>query len=543
MAAGEATDTGDSDRSDSGRRDRTREDAGTTTITPTTNDVPGPLDRSERRQLALVRRFGTTGALLLAFAALGAGAAPVDNPISGIRVLSLPARMPTVAMACAWLGMLMVVIGWLWLGRLALPGRSRLVSHTQLGRTIVMWGFPLAIAPPLFSRDMYAYLAQSAVAASGADPYEFGPSEALGVDNPLTGNVPNIWRDTPAPYGPLFLMFGRGIAAIVGENIVFGVLLWRVVMLLSLALAVWAIPHLARRCGVPPVCALWLCAANPIVLFHVVSGMHNEALLMGLMLAGIELGLRLPRPVGLVVGSVVIVVAGAVKPPAFIALGFLGMYLARRRGGRLTDLLLVAAAMVAVFLATMTVITVTSGWGLGWLETFDVPNRIKTWLAPMTAVGMFGGGGVSMLLRLGNHTDAMLSITKVIGYGISALVCLRLLWTSFRGRIEPLTGLGITLGAVALLGPVLHPWYLLWALAPLAVSTNDSRFRVVTIAISASVALLVPPTGAGYVLRYYMIPFAVIAALIAFAVILPLTRGRVPRLLPTRRNRATVESH
>ncbi|MGJ7905221.1 polyprenol phosphomannose-dependent alpha 1,6 mannosyltransferase MptB [Actinopolyspora sp. H202] len=538
MAAGETTDTGDS-----GGRDRTREDVGTTTIAPTTNDIPGPLDRNERRQLALVRRFGTTGALLLAFAALGAGAAPVANPISGIRVLSLPARMPTVAMACAWLGMLMVVIGWLWLGRLALPGRSRLVSHTQLGRTIVMWGFPLAIAPPLFSRDMYAYLAQSAVAASGADPYEFGPSEALGVDNPLTANVPNIWRDTPAPYGPLFLMFGRGIAAIVGENIVFGVLLWRVVMLLSLALAVWAIPHLARRCGVPPVCALWLCAANPIVLFHVVSGMHNEALLMGLMLAGIELGLRLPRPLGLVFGSVVIVVAGAVKPPAFIALGFLGMYLARRRGGRLTDLLLVAAAMVAVFLATMTVITLTSGWGLGWLETFDVPNRIKTWLAPMTAIGMFGGGGVSMLLRLGNHTDAMLSITKVVGYGISALVCLRLLWSSFRGRIEPLTGLGITLGAVALLGPVLHPWYLLWALAPLAVSTNDSRFRVVTIAISASVALLVPPTGAGYVLRYYMIPFAVIAALIAFAVILLLTRGRVPRLLPTLRRPATPDSH
>ncbi|SDP90098.1 alpha-1,6-mannosyltransferase [Actinopolyspora xinjiangensis] len=538
MAAGETT---DADGPTDGR-DHAPERTGTATLAPGTDDTPGPLDRSERRQLALVRRFGTTGSLLLAFAALGAGAAPVDNPISGIRVLSLPARMPTVAMACAWLGMLMVVIGWLWLGRLALPGRSRLVSRTQLGRTIVMWGFPLAIAPPLFSRDMYAYLAQSAVAASGADPYEFGPSEALGVDNPLTANVPNIWRDTPAPYGPLFLMFGRAIAALVGDNIVFGVLMWRLVMLLSLALAVWAIPHLARRCGVHPVCALWLCAANPIVLFHVVSGMHNEALLMGMMLAGIELGLRLPHPVGLIVGAVIIVVAGAVKPPAFIALGFLGIYLARRRGARLTDLLRVAAALLVVFLAAMTIITMASGWGLGWLETFDVPNRIKTWLAPMTAIGMFGGGGVSMLLRLGNHTDAMLSITKIVGYGISALVCLRLLWTSFRGRMEPMTGLGITLGAVALLGPVLHPWYLLWALAPLAVSTNDSRFRLVTTAISASVALLVPPTGAGYVLRAYMIPFAVIAALLAFTAILLLTRGRVPRLLPTRDGSATAES-
>lgn len=509
--------------------------------TATDVEEPGSLDRTERRQLDVVRRFGTAGALILGVGAIGAGAAPVDNPLSGVRLIGLPARMPTTAMACAWLGMLMIVIGWLWLGRFARAGRPRMLSRTQLDRTVIMWGLPLAIAPPLFSRDMYAYLAQSAIAALGIDPYVLGPAAALGVDHPLTANVPNIWRDTPAPYGPGFLMLGRVIASVVGDNVVLGVLLWRVVMLAGLALAIWAIPRLARRCGVHPVCALWLTAANPIVLFHVVSGMHNEALLMGIMLAGIELGLRWRHLLGTVVAAIVIVVAGAIKPPAFVALGFFGIYLARRRGGRFSDLVRVAVLLTVVFLATMTVVTVASGWGLGWIETFDVPNRIKTWLAPMTAFGMTGGG-IGMILGLGNHTDAMLVLTKIIGYGLSAALCLRLLWSSFKGRIEPLAGLGITLGAVAVLGPVLHPWYLLWAIPPVALATNDKRFRIAATAVSASVALFVPPTGMAYTLRGYMIPFAVIAALVAFGLTLLFVRGKVPRLLPPRKGVSPVTS-
>lgn len=499
-------------------------------------DVEGtatPLDGAERRQLDAIRRFGTAGSLVLAVGAIGAGAAPVNNPLSGVRLIGLPARIPTVAMACAWLGMLMIVAAWLWLGRLCWPGRPRMLSRTQLGRTAFMWALPLALAPPLFSRDMYGYLAQSEVAARGLDPYELSPLLALGVDHPLTSNMNNIWRDTPSPYGPLFLMFGQGISKVAGEdNVVLGVLLWRTVMLVGLGLALWAIPHLARRCGVRPVCALWLSMVNPLVLFHAVSGMHNEALLVGIMLAAIELGLRWRRALGTVVAGMLLVIGGAIKPPGFIALGFLGAALARHRGGRFSDLVRVALLLFAVFLVTMTAITVASGWGLGWIETFDVPNRLKTWIAPMTALAG-ASGGIGMLLGLGNHTDALLILTKLVGYGIAGVVCVRLLWASFKGRIEPMTGLGITLGALALFGPVLHPWYLLWALVPLALSTNDHRFRTTAASISAAVALVTPPTGSGYELRFYQIPLAVVAALLAFALVVWLVRRRVPALWPT----------
>ena len=49
---------------------------------------------------------------------------------------------------------------------------------------------------------------------------------------------------------------------------------------------------------------------------------------------------------------------------------------------------------------------------------------------------------------------------------VAALLCGLLL--ELRGRVDPMTGLGAGLGAVVLLGPVVHPWYLLWAAIPLA---------------------------------------------------------------------------
>ena len=40
------------------------------------------------------------------------------------------------------------------------------------------------------------------------------------------------------------------------------------------------------------VSALWLGAANPLLLMHLVAGIHNEALMLGLMLTGTEFALR-----------------------------------------------------------------------------------------------------------------------------------------------------------------------------------------------------------------------------------------------------------
>ncbi|ASO20001.1 polyprenol phosphomannose-dependent alpha 1,6 mannosyltransferase MptB [Actinoalloteichus hoggarensis] len=484
---------------------------------------PEALNADEHRSLDAVRRFGTVAALLMAVGALGAGAAPVINPVSGVRFLGLLSRMPTVALAVTYTGMIMLVASWLWLGRLARPGRERLLSRSQMDRTLVMWTLPFVVAPPMFSRDVYSYLAQSEIAARGMDPYELGPATALGVDDPLTRGVTNIWRETPAPYQPLFLFLSRGITAVASDNVVAGILLHRVLALAGFALIVWALPRLARRCGVQPVYALWLGAANPLLLFHLVSGIHNEALMIGLMMAGLEIALA--RSVW--AGAVLISLAAMIKLPAVLALGFLGAIVARRKGGRIPDLLRVATAFTAVFVAVTVGVSMGSTLGFGWIEALSVPGSVRSWLSPVTAVSQTSAG-LGILLGVGDHTDAVISLARAIGYSLAATICARLLWSAFRGRIEPLAGLGAGLGSVVLLGPVLHPWYLLWAAIPLAASSTRLRFRLTATAYSAVVALLVAPTGSGFDSRVYVVAQAMIAAVVVFLPAMFAMRKHVP---------------
>jgi alpha-1,6-mannosyltransferase len=508
----------------------------------------GPLNTRERRQLDVVRRFGTVGALLLAVGSLGAGAAPVFNPVWRLPVFGMFSRMTTVSLTIAFTGVFMIVLAWLALGRLSLPGRARMVSLPQMGRTLLMWTTPLVFTVPMFSKDVYSYLAQSEIAARGLDPYTVGPAEGLGIDDDLTRGVPTMWRDTPSPYGPLFLTVGKAINWVTGNHVVMGVAFHRLLALVGFAMIVWALPRLARRFGINPVSALWLGAANPLVLFHLVVGIHNESLAIGLMLVGIELALRgMPRvrpggpfppwqPGELLwygIGAAVITLGAAVKIPAALALGFLGVMIARRLGGRWKHLFGVAGGLAVVFLAVLTITSVGSGLGYGWVSTLNTASAVKSWMAPMTALG-FGAGGLGILLGLGNHIDAAITVSRMVGTLLGPLLAAKLLLDSLRWRLRPMIGLGAAIGAVLVFGATVQPWYLLWAALPLAVAAGDIRFRTMATAISAGFAVALPPTGSTFDGRAYQLPYAYVGALIVVGLALLLVRrhipGRPPRL-------------
>jgi alpha-1,6-mannosyltransferase len=558
------------------------------------------------------RRLGLTGALLMGIGALGAGALPVPNPLFGLRVISLPARNATAAIALTYAGMGMLVLAWLWIGRMlrtrgAVPPAP---DRTQLARTGLLWALPLALAPPMFSKDVYSYLAQSAIAARGLDPYTLGPATALGVDDPLTRTIPTIWRDTPAPYGPLFLMLGRGITALTGSDVIQGVFAHRVLALGGVALLIWALPRLAQRCNLDAGLVLWLAAANPLVLFHLVSGIHNEGLMLGLMLAGVELGLRgldraPPGRVGglrdplFLAGAVVVALGASIKLPAILALGFLGMEAARRRGGlsthrgapagrqsshrgapagrqsshrgapagrrrllghaqgllgharglrghaqglrghaqgllghaRVRDVAAAAATLGAVAAVVIVALGLGSGLGFGWIGTQGTANVIRSWMSLSTDLGQLSGQ-VGILAGLGDHTDTVLTITRGLGGVAAAVICLHLLFAVLRGWTDPVTGLGVGLGAVVLLGPVVHPWYLLWAAIPLAATRGMPRHRRVALAASALLAVMLPPTGADFAFRSFQLPLAILAGIVILVAALLVVRRELRHAAP-----------
>src|ERR1700692_1686821 len=301
--------------------------------------VGQPLNGREMVALRRTRVFGATGTVLMGMGALGAGARPVgQDPTFGVRLLNLPSRIQTVSLTMTTAGAVMMALAWLMLGRFALGQRR--MTRSQLDRLLLLWALPLLIAPPMYSRDVYSYLAQSEISLQGLDPYRVGPATGLGLDHVFTLSVPNLWRETPAPYGPLFLWIGRGISGLTGENIVEAVLCHRLLVLAGVGLIVWATPRLARRCGVAEVSALWLGPANPLLFMHLVAGIHNEAPMLGLMLAGTEVALRggdgagplIPQPPAwpsgreewarwypmgaLLLGTVLITLSGQVKLPS-----------------------------------------------------------------------------------------------------------------------------------------------------------------------------------------------------------------------------------
>ncbi len=506
------------------------------------DDEAGALNAVERKQLDIVRRFGTVGALLLTVGSLGAGAAPVFNPVIRLPVFNLFIRMTTVSLAIGFTGVFMIVVAWLALGRLSRPGRERVVSVPQMARTLVMWIAPLVFTVPSFSRDVYSYLAQSEIVARGMDPYTLGPAQALGVDHPLTQGVPTIWRETPSPYGPLFLTLGKAINWLTGDHVVHGVALHRLLALIGLAMIVWSLPRLAKRFGVSPVSALWLGAANPLVLFHLVVGVHNEALAIGLMLVGFELALtRMAKvtPDGpfppwqrgelawYAIGGAVITLGAAVKIPAALALGFLGVMIARRMGGKWKHLFQVAGGLGVVFLVVLTACSFGGGLGYGWVSTLNTASTIKSWLAPMTALG-FGAGGLGILMGLGNHTDAAITVARLFGAIIGPLIAAKLLLDSFRWKLRPLTGLGVALGAVLVFGAAVHAWYLLWAALPLAAAAGNTRFRTAATVISAGLAVVLAPTGGTFDGHIFVLPYAYLAASLATLLAVAVVWRRLP---------------
>lgn len=498
------------------------------------------LDDAEQRRFSLLRLIGTVGSLMLAFGALGAGALPVvDNPYQHFPGGSLMSRMLQTSSMVVMVGVALLVLAWVLMAPYtgaAIRHRERIrgrASLAQLRRTFLCWVLPIIFTAPLFTQDIYSYLAQGAIVARDMDVYSAGPVELLGTEHHLARSVPFIWAHSASPYGPVALSFAAIISHLTNNSIVAGVMAHRVLSLVGVAVAGWAVVKLARRCRVSAPAAVWLGILNPLTVLHLIGGIHNESVLLGFALAGLELGLRgvarleARRPRAalgyLTVSGALISCAGMVKVTGFLALGFVGMALARQlhRGdrGRTTAILWAALFQLLLLVATIAVVTLISGIGLGWITGQGGAASIRSWMSVTTDVGVISGW-LGMLLGLGDHTAAMLTITRTAGVLVAAGFIVRMLFATFRGAIHPVGGLGVSTFVLVILFPVVHPWYMLWAIVPLAAWANRLFFRVCVVVYSSAFSFFVLPRGLALppdtVIAIYVgavLCFAVIASL------------------------------
>jgi alpha-1,6-mannosyltransferase len=127
--------------------------------------------------------------------------------------------------------------------------------------------------------------------------------------------------------------------------------------------------------------------------------------------------------------------------------------------------------------AVVAAVSLVSGWGWRWLTAAD-PGRVVSWLDPATAAGL-GAAKLTAAAGLGAHTAAAVGAARVVALAVAAAAGLVLLWRT--DRIGLPAALGWTLLAVAVLGPVVWPWYETWGLAVVAITARTAARRAVLV--------------------------------------------------------------
>ncbi|MDA8290260.1 MAG: polyprenol phosphomannose-dependent alpha 1,6 mannosyltransferase MptB [Actinomycetota bacterium] len=366
----------------------------------------------------------------------------------------------------------MILMLRVWYDVVRYCSRTPGIPVARLVPVFAAWCAPLLFVAPLFSRDLYSYAAQGEMMSHHINPYTYGPA-VLG-QGPFVGLVDTMWQNVGSPYGPVFLSIAGWIVSVTGHNDLMAVEGLRLVALLGTVAFAWAVPVIARSFGRDGAVAFALAALNPLMLLHLVGGGHNDALMLGFLVPAYALARR-GHPVA---GIVVCAVGAAVKVPALIGVVYIGWEWGGPGRPVRARVRPVATALV-MSAAVMGALSYVAGLGWGWIAGLSNPDTVRSWLDPATALGL-GLGKLVALVGLGDHTHALLTLTRGGGLLIAAALSLVLLLDS--ERVGPLRALGWSLIAIVVLSPVVQPWYLAWGFVFLAPVVEGRVRRGVVVA-------------------------------------------------------------
>lgn len=152
---------------------------------------------------------------------------------------------------------------------------------------LVLAGIAAAVAfmvmPPVGSTDHLNYASYGRMAATGHDPYRTSADDL--PKDPVAG-APEEWRTTPSVYGPI-ATGGQAFAAWLGSGsvrlTVFVLSVLNTVAFAATSLILYRTSRSEERRL--RTALLWTC--NPLVLFHLIAGAHNDVLAIAPMVAAL----------------------------------------------------------------------------------------------------------------------------------------------------------------------------------------------------------------------------------------------------------------
>ncbi len=375
-----------------------------------------------------------------------------------------------------------------WWGMTRLYSRCPGVPVKWMAGVFALWSVPMLVIAPLFSRDAYSYAAQGEMVSRHMNPYLYGPFE-LG-NNAYTAPVDKLWGNAPAPYGPFFLQIDGFFARVTFHNELATIVLLRLLALLGVVLIAICVPRLARLYHRDGAELFTLMILNPVTLLHLVGGAHNDALMLGLLVAGLTAA-KEKRPI---VGIVLCALATSIKAPAALGILYIGWsWLGPEAPTRDRIRPVVTAGLIGT--GVLGFFSYVSGLGWGWVTILGTPGAVRSWTAPTTSLAL-AFTGIAHFVGVGVGLGGVLSVTRFFGLLAAGIAGVWLLANS--DRIGTLKAMGVTLLLFVALGPVVQPWYLSWGLillAPVALG----RLRSLIIGLSMVTAFIELPGGTALV--------------------------------------------
>jgi hypothetical protein len=406
-------------------------------------------------------------------------------------------------------GMLTIAFGALAIVVLLPRVRRALSMRAVVAVTMVLLGFAVA-RWPRDSTDIWAYAAYGRMVAEyDVSPYEHVPVE-FSNDRAIR-RVKPAWQNSASVYGPLWHEISAGVVSVTDTHLQSTRIAFQTLAALSVFLAVLLI---AKRTRDPA--AVALIGLNPLIVYDVVNGGHNDALVGLALLVGVLLAMR----ERFALAAVAIGTVALVKLVALLGLAALVVWIVRKRGVR-------PALMTAAIGGGIVAAGYALGGGLDALTPLQEArrqiSRNSIWL-------LTDADGRTNLFGLGRVHDFSADFLSNAGT-FSTIAVLVLAAVLVAGRLRdrtPTLVVGSALVAYLLAAMYVLPWYAAWVLPILVLEWRSGLTRLV-LAQSALYLVAyqyrqgVPETlpyrmlfGSNVVLVFFQL--AIIAALVAMTV-------------------------
>ncbi|MBI2563207.1 MAG: DUF2029 domain-containing protein [candidate division NC10 bacterium] len=404
--------------------------------------------------------FAVASGFLYAFFALAMGGWPLANPVP------LPRAEYRLVYSVLFLLLFGLLLAASWL-----VFRSARDDGPTLGVILgfaVLFRVLLLPTPPVLSGDIYRYVWDARVLASGGSPYLSAPAD---FDVPEVKNDP-IYRHQNRPlvrtiYPPLAQALFGVVRAVGGESVT----AMKALMLLGDLASILILVHLLRTLGLPRSRVI-LYAWHPLAVFEVAGSGHVDALAIPFILLAV---LAWQRGKGAAAG----VALGAAALIKIYPILLLPAFFGKRRS---PPLLGCAVTLLAGYLPFLP----QTGW--------QVLGHLPRYVADPHEVFNPSLMGPVILLGWRFSTAPVLWASWI---GRAALLG-TLAWLARREATDPqalLARIFVVATATTLLTLTLHPWYLLWIVPFLAVQPRPAWIYLSgTVVLSYAFYIVASPT-------------------------------------------------